>query len=122
MYRTTQSAKGRWTTSGLVLVLAFAIALATTRVEEAIDLAILDTQQRVLFTYFRKPVQTPVVVAGIDESTLEAYAEPLALWHAHLGNFFKAMALAKPEVVGVDLVLPDRSYDALVPGLDRVAF
>ena len=68
---------------------------------------------------FPKAVKTPVVIVGIDDATMHSFPEPLALWHAHLGKFFKAMAAAKPSVVGVDLVLPSRSFDAIVPGLDR---
>jgi class 3 adenylate cyclase len=43
----------------------------------------------------------------------------MALWHAQLGAALGAIAAAGPRVIGVDVVLPERSFDALVPGLDR---
>lgn len=80
----------------------------------------LDTQFRLLRTHFPRSIENDVVIVGIDESTLEEYREPLALWHLHLGNFFSAMAVAEPAAVGVDLILPDRSYDFLIDGHDRM--
>src|SRR5262249_50954364 len=45
--------------------------------------------------------------------------EPFTLWHAHLGKFLQASAGAGAVAVGVDVVLPDRSFDGIVPGRDR---
>ena len=104
---------------GFFLIVGIAVFLTATNVAESLDLALLDNWHRLLAERYPKPVSSPVVIVGIDDAAMRSYPEPLALWHAHLGNFFKAMALAKPAVVGVDLVLPSRSYDALAPGLDR---
>ena len=104
---------------GFFLILGFAVFLAVTNIAESLDLTLLDNLHRLLAERFPKAVRTPVVIVGIDDATMQSYPEPLALWHAHLGKFFKAMAVAKPSVVGVDLVLPSRSFDALVPGLDH---
>ncbi|MDE3032726.1 MAG: adenylate/guanylate cyclase domain-containing protein [Acidobacteriota bacterium] len=60
----------------------------------------------------------PVVLIGIDEATERAYPEPHALWHRHLGAVLEALAVAGPRVVGVDVTLPDRSFDAVLPGGD----
>lgn len=65
------------------------------------------------------PGPLPVLVVGIDEASYAAFPEPEALWHQHLGAFLEAMARLKPAAVGLDVVLPDRSFDALVPGIDR---
>ena len=59
------------------------------------------------------------MVVGIDEQTASLLPEPMTLWHAHLGRLLKALALARPAAVGVDLVLPERSYDFVMPGADR---
>jgi class 3 adenylate cyclase/CHASE2 domain-containing sensor protein len=59
-----------------------------------------------------------VVLIGIDETTERRYPEPHALWHRHLGAAFEALALAEPRAVGVDISLPDRSFDAVQPGGD----
>ncbi len=61
---------------------------------------------------------SPVVLIGIDEATERNYPEPHALWHRHLGTVFEALALAGPRAVGLDLNLPDRSFDSVLPGGD----
>jgi class 3 adenylate cyclase/CHASE2 domain-containing sensor protein len=60
-----------------------------------------------------------VVIVGIDEDATKALREPFALWHPHLGKFLDAMTKAKPSVVGLDITLPDRSYQFLVPQYDQ---
>ena len=56
---------------------------------------------------------------GIDDATVAQMPEPLALWHPHLGRVLGGVAVARPAVVGVDIILPDRSFNAIVPGYDR---
>lgn len=65
-----------------------------------------------------QPVERDVVLVGIDEQTYRALREPFALWHPHLGRFLKGIAGAAPAAVGLDIVLPDRSFDFLLPGRD----
>jgi adenylate cyclase len=60
----------------------------------------------------------PVVLVGLDEATEKAFPEPLALWHRHLGGVFEALAVAQPLAVGVDINLPMRSFDDVMPGGD----
>lgn len=64
------------------------------------------------------PAATQVVLIGVDEATTKVFLEPHALWHRHLGDLFWGLAQARPLGVGLDLTLPDRSYDVLMPGLD----
>jgi class 3 adenylate cyclase/CHASE2 domain-containing sensor protein len=64
------------------------------------------------------PADRSVVLIGIDEATERQYPEPHALWHRHLGAAFEALAQAGPRAVGVDINLPDRSFDAVQPGGD----
>ena len=97
---------------GLVLLGIF------TPLAQRLELAVLDWQQRVGSQMFSSQPVTDVVVVGIDEATVRQFPEPIALWHAHLGRFLAGMALAKPSVVGLDLALPDRSFDAVLPGSD----
>ena len=49
----------------------------------------------------------------------KALKEPFALWHPYLGKFLQAMAAAKPAVVGLDIALPERSYQFLIPQYDQ---
>jgi len=102
----------------LALVLA-ALAVLYWHVFDAVDRRLADDQFRVLRRHFPQPVARDVLLVGIDEETYRSFSEPFALWHPHLGKFLKAMALAKPAVVGLDIVLPDKSYNFLIPDYDR---
>jgi len=60
-----------------------------------------------------------VAVIGIDVEDLRKYNDPRDFWHAHYGRLLAGLAKARPAVVGLDVVLPERSYHHLVPGLDQ---
>ena len=77
-----------------------------------------DHQMRWLREIHPRPIDRDIVLVGIDEETEKAYPEPVALWHRHLAEALHALAKARPLAVGVDVVLPERSYDGIVPGLD----
>ena len=57
-----------------------------------------------------------MALIGIDEKTVKALDAPLTLWQPELGAIIDAAATAGARVIGFDIVLPDRSYDAF---LDR---
>lgn len=101
-----------------VVVLCWAGLLVFTPLANRVELALLDGQQRLVSPMVPRQPITDVVVVGIDEVTVAQFPEPIALWHAHLGTFLAGMALAKPLVVGLDVALPDRSFDAVLPGSD----
>lgn len=113
----------RYVASGQALLLAlaalFSLTLTDAPLLAPLQLRLLDTQHRWLAASFAKTPVRDVVVVGIDDETLRAYPEPLALWHPHLGRFMQAMAAARPAAVGLDIVFPERSFDAVVPGYDR---
>ena len=100
-------------------VLAAGLALAGSQSFAPLDRLLGDAGFRWLREHRAQPVEKDVVLVGIDEQTFQKLREPLALWHPHLGRFFKGMALAKPSVLGLDIVLPDRSYDFLLPRYDQ---
>jgi adenylate cyclase len=102
-----------------LVILVCGALLAATRAVEIADLKLLDSQFRLLRTWFPQPAAREVVVVGIDENTAKLFPEPITLWHRHLGRFFSAMAQAKPAAVGIDIALPDRSFEAVLPGADR---
>jgi class 3 adenylate cyclase len=83
-----------------------------------VDQQIVDAQFRFLRTHAPRPVQNDVVIVGIDDETARALREPLTLWHPHFGKFLQAMAGSGATAVGLDIVLPDRSFEAIVPGYD----
>ena len=57
-----------------------------------------------------QPVANDLVLVAIDDEFLESIAEPLALIHPHLGRLMSGLAQVQPSVVGLDLVLPLKSY------------
>ena len=82
---------------------------------DGVDRRILDLGFALERAYFPKSVANDVVIVGIDEAFLRGTPEPIALLHEHLGILFEAIAAGKPKVVGLDIVLPDRSFTFLAP-------
>lgn len=82
------------------------------------DRIAFDAQVRWLRELRPRPLANDVVLIGIDEQTEREFSEPVALWHRHFADLFHALAKARPAAVGVDVVLPERSYDSIVPGSD----
>jgi adenylate cyclase len=60
-----------------------------------------------------------IVIVAIDEATTKTLPDPVTLWHRHLGALLSAAAGAGARCVGLDIVLPDRSYAGIAPDLDR---
>ena len=105
--------------AGFLVVVALGLGLHLNRMWDPLAQSLLDRQ----FTLLREhpqPLTNDVVVVGIDEASFKQFREPIALWHPHLADFLKAMAAARPSVVGLDVVLPDHSYQFLAPGYDQV--
>ncbi|MDD4928541.1 MAG: adenylate/guanylate cyclase domain-containing protein [Gallionella sp.] len=105
--------------AGLVLCILVGIALQYVKVIDVLDRAMLDGQFFQLRQLHRQPVQNDVVIVGIDEATFAAFREPFVLWHPHFGKLFQALAAAHPSLVGLDVVLPERSYHFLIPRYDQ---
>lgn len=103
-----------------VAVLLIGTLIGAFRITEPLDLKLLDSQFRLLRAWFPQPAPREVVVVGVDEDTAQRFPEPITLWHAHLSRFLGAMAVARSAVVGIDIVLPDRSYEAVLPGSDKL--
>jgi len=60
-----------------------------------------------------------VVLIGVDEESYRQFKEPFALWHEHLGHLLRALAQGNSAVFGMDLSLPDRSFNTIFPGQDQ---
>ncbi len=56
------------------------------------------------------PIANDLVLVAVDEAFLDATPEPLALIHPYLGRVMAGLARVQPSVVGLDLVLPSKSY------------
>ena len=81
-----------------------------------LDNAALDATQRLVRSLSPRPAIENVVIVGIDEGTERSFPEPFALWHRHLGEVLSAIARGRPRLVALDIALPERSYDDLIPG------
>ena len=82
-------------------------------------LAFLDAQWHVLRHFEPRPAPAEIVIVGIDEASAARIAEPRGLWHEPLGKALARIAAARPRAIGLDVVLPDRSYEGTRPGSDR---
>ena len=86
---------------------------------ELADSKFLDLEFQVIRKIGPREVAREVVVVGIDVDDLRRFSDPKDFWHPHSGRFLSAVADAKPAVVGMDIVFPERSYQRLVPGIDQ---
>jgi class 3 adenylate cyclase len=77
-----------------------------------------DQQMRFLRAVYPRPLEKDVVLVGTDEETYRVFDEPVALWHRRFAAVNHALAKAKPLAVGVDFVLPERSFEKIAPGID----
>jgi class 3 adenylate cyclase/CHASE2 domain-containing sensor protein len=105
------------------VLVVFALVLGGVAVSpwlRPLERMLVDAEFKLLRSVAPRAVANDVVVVGFDEETMKALPEPLALWHPHLGRFLQAVASAGASIVGLDVVLPDRSYEAIVPGYDRL--
>ena len=77
-----------------------------------------DWKVQTLRDHWPRALETEVVLVGIDEGTEAAFPEPFALWHRRFAGLLEALSAAGAMAVGVDIVLPERSYDEIAPGSD----
>ncbi len=105
--------------AGAISILLLAVVLSFLPWLQPLELILVDAQFKLLRSYAPRPVKNDVVVVGFNEATAGVLREPQTLWHPHIGRFLQAMAGAGAAVVGVDVVLPERSFESIVPGYDR---
>jgi len=105
-----------------LVILLCGVLFGLTGATERYDLKVLDFQFKLLRAWFPRPVTRDVVVIGVNEDTVKRFPEPITLWHTHLSRLFGAMVLARPAAVGLDIVLPDRSYERVMTGSDQALF
>jgi adenylate cyclase len=108
----------------LLSIVAIILAAASTipRLDDSLlagaERFAFDQQMRFLREFHPRPLPDDVVLVGIDEETLQVFDEPIALWHRRFASVWHALAKAGPRAVGVDFVLPERSFDKISPGID----
>ena len=99
---------------GLAGCLVVALVFSYFHTGDFLSRKILDRQFNFLHQRAH-PIQTDVVIVGIDEESFKEFKEPFELWHPHLASFLQAMRTAKPRVVGLDIALPQQSYQFMLP-------
>ncbi len=104
--------------AGVVVGIVAAIGALAYPVTPA-DHFILDRQFIALRSLGPSPTLARVAVIGIDRRSTVAIRNPLTLWHEPLAELLLALRAAPPRLVAFDLVLPDRTYAHLSPGLDE---
>ena len=101
-----------------------AIALAgflfsLTPFAERLDDAILDVEWTLLRKFAPKPAPDDIIIVGVDDASARSIGLPAGLWHEPVGRALERIASAGPRAIGIDLALPERSYESFHPGLDR---
>jgi len=112
-----QDPRFRWLL-GLAICLAVALGFSYFQTGDGLSRKILDRQFD-LHQRAAHPIQSDVVIVGIDEESFKKFKEPFELWHPHLASFLQAMEAAKPSVLGLDIALPERSYQFMLPHYDE---
>jgi adenylate cyclase len=113
-------AGGLTATRGFVLA---AVALAgflfsLTPLAERLDDGVLDVKWVLLRKFAPKPAADDILIVGVDEGSVRAIDAPPGLWHEPVGRALERIAVAHPRAIGIELQLPERSYDSFRPGLD----
>ncbi|MEO6171826.1 MAG: adenylate/guanylate cyclase domain-containing protein [Arenimonas sp.] len=114
-----QKKSGLFSIAGVFICLLIGLSVHYTAMGEWLDAKYFDLQTRVLRQHFPTTVANDVVVVGIDEDTVKAFPEPMTLWHRHWGDFLRAMNEADASAIGLDVIMPERSFNDLVPGYDE---
>lgn len=96
------------------------LAFSWTPVAERLDAALLDAHWSILRKFDSRPAPDDIIIVGVDDATIRAIPEPPGLWHEPLGRALVRIASAKPRAIGLDVALPERSFDGMRAGMDRV--
>ena len=104
--------------AGLALPWLLALACFATPLFQLLESQWRDQQFRFLSLNYSILDDEPVAIVGIDDEDMVQFGVPGALLHRELGAFMEAMAIARPSVVGLAVLLPASSFDKLLPGLD----
>ena len=102
-----------------VAVALLGLALAFTPWVERLDSILLDAHWSVLRKFAPRAAPADIVIVGVDERTAKSIAAPPGMWHESLGLALARIASAKPRAIGLDMPLPERSFEDVRPGLDR---
>lgn len=103
----TDTKRDAWLVGAIFIV---GIALQWLGVFAGIERPARDAAFGLLRSAGAQPVANDLALIAIDDEFLETIPEPLALIHPYLGRVMGGLAAVRPGVVGLDLVLPAKSY------------
>ena len=113
-------AGGPWVDAlGYGSALVVALALQSWPGFQYAEWKLYDQSLKLLRSFAPQPVLNDVVIVAADEASFTAFDEPFALWHGRIGALIDAMVVAQPAVLVLDMVLPSKSFDSVVPGIDH---
>jgi adenylate cyclase len=104
------------------LAIAFACyALSLSAPMVRLELACTDLAFRWLRALSPASAADPITVAivGVDEASIRAGGKPLALMLDEFADLLDGLGSGQARAVGIDLVFPERAYEALQPGASR---
>src|SRR6188474_1681235 len=98
-----------------------AIALAgllfsLTPLADRADNALLDLEWNLLRKFAPRAAADDIIIVGVDDASVRAVDAPPGLWHEPLGRALERIASTRPRAIGLDIALPERSYESFHPG------
>ena len=104
----------RWSLLGFALCVALAALTQYSSLGAWLDAKLLDAQIHTLKRFVPTHARDDVIIVGIDEGDVHHFPEPMTLWHRHIGDFLRAASQGHATAVGLDIALPERSFDEIV--------
>ena len=112
--------RGGWTGFAVAALALAGLLFSLTPPAGRLDAELLDLEWAMLRKFAPRPAPDDIIIVGLDEATYAALVEPRALWHEPLAKALVRLASARPRALGLDIGLPERSFDAVRAGMDRV--
>jgi adenylate cyclase len=101
--------------------LAATLMLSGCSALDRVDDRLFDVQAGLIRAWRQPAAPAPgpdVLIVGLDQATLDRAGVPMALVHRVLGQALDTISSAGASAIAIDLVLPERSFDHVVPGSD----
>ncbi len=100
---------------GCLVCSLFVVLLSQLGVFQSADHWLYDWQTRLVRKSAQKPALNDVVIVAFDDKFIATAAEPFALFHPHFSKLLGAMRISKPQLVALDIALPEKPFFAVVP-------
>src|SRR4051812_13616840 len=105
--------------AAVAAIALLALLYSLTPLADRADAAILDVEWSLLSRLDSRPAPDDIMIVGVDEASYREILEPPGMWHAQIGEVLVRVASAQPRAIGLDIALPERSFEPVRAGLDR---